>query len=88
VPIELGLESLICCAGGAAHLAGGHGGVQPRCPYRRGADLWQVPDGLDFAALDGQCRRGARSPPLPINGGRNAGMLAAQINATATRMLG
>ena len=80
--IERGLKVIICGAGGAAHLAGVTAAFT-NLPVIGVPILGKSTDGLDSLLSMVQMPPGVPVATVAINGGRNAGILAAQILATA-----
>ncbi len=79
--IERGLKVIICGAGGAAHLAGVTAAFTT-LPVIGVPILGKSTDGLDSLLSMVQMPPGVPVATVAINGGRNAGILAAQIIAT------
>jgi 5-(carboxyamino)imidazole ribonucleotide mutase len=84
--IERGLKVLICGAGGAAHLAGVTAAFTT-LPVIGVPILGKSTDGLDSLLSMVQMPPGVPVATVAINGGRNAGILAAQIIATGDATL-
>jgi 5-(carboxyamino)imidazole ribonucleotide mutase len=84
--IERGLKVLICGAGGAAHLAGVTAAFTT-LPVVGVPILGKSTDGLDSLLSMVQMPPGVPVATVAINGGRNAGILAAQIIATGDATL-
>jgi len=79
--IGRGLKVIICGAGGAAHLAGVTASFTT-LPIIGVPILGKSTDGLDSLLSMVQMPPGVPVATVAINGGRNAGILAAQIIAT------
>ena len=79
--ITRGLKVIICGAGGAAHLAGVTAAFTT-LPIIGVPILGKSTDGLDSLLSMVQMPPGVPVATVAINGGRNAGILAAQILAT------
>jgi 5-(carboxyamino)imidazole ribonucleotide mutase len=79
--IDRGLKVIICGAGGAAHLAGVTAAFTT-LPVIGVPILGKSTDGLDSLLSMVQMPPGVPVATVAINGGRNAGILAAQIIAT------
>lgn len=79
--IARGLGVIICGAGGAAHLAGVTAAFTT-LPVIGVPILGKATDGLDSLLSMVQMPPGVPVATVAINGGRNAGILAAQILAT------
>jgi 5-(carboxyamino)imidazole ribonucleotide mutase len=79
--ITRGLKVIICGAGGAAHLAGVTAAFTT-LPVIGVPILGKSMDGLDSLLSMVQMPPGVPVATVAINGGRNAGILAAQIIAT------
>jgi 5-(carboxyamino)imidazole ribonucleotide mutase len=79
--ISRGLKVIICGAGGAAHLAGVTAAFTI-LPVIGVPILGKSTDGLDSLLSMVQMPPGVPVATVAINGGRNAGILAAQIIAT------
>jgi 5-(carboxyamino)imidazole ribonucleotide mutase len=77
-----GIKAFICGAGGAAHLAGVTAAFTT-LPVIGVPILGKSTDGLDSLLSMVQMPPGVPVATVAINGGRNAGILAAQILATA-----
>ncbi len=77
-----GIKVFICGAGGAAHLAGVTAAFTT-LPVIGVPILGKSTDGLDSLLSMVQMPPGVPVATVAINGGRNAGILAAQILATA-----
>jgi 5-(carboxyamino)imidazole ribonucleotide mutase len=84
--IERGLKVIICGAGGAAHLAGVTAAFTT-LPIIGVPILGKSTDGLDSLLSMVQMPPGVPVATVAINGGRNAGILAAQIIATGDAAL-
>jgi 5-(carboxyamino)imidazole ribonucleotide mutase len=84
--IERGLKVIICGAGGAAHLAGVTAAFTT-LPVIGVPILGKSTDGLDSLLSMVQMPPGVPVATVAINGGRNAGILAAQIIATGDARL-
>ncbi len=84
--IERGLKVIICGAGGAAHLAGVTAAFTT-LPVIGVPILGKSTDGLDSLLSMVQMPPGVPVATVAINGGRNAGILAAQIIATGDATL-
>jgi len=84
--IERGLKVIICGAGGAAHLAGVTAAFTT-LPVIGVPILGKSTDGLDSLLSMVQMPPGVPVATVAINGGRNAGILAAQIIATGDERL-
>jgi 5-(carboxyamino)imidazole ribonucleotide mutase len=84
--IERGLKVIICGAGGAAHLAGVTAAFTT-LPVIGVPILGKSTDGLDSLLSMVQMPPGVPVATVAINGGRNAGILAAQIIATGDAAL-
>jgi len=84
--ITRGLKVLICGAGGAAHLAGVTAAFTT-LPVIGVPILGKSTDGLDSLLSMVQMPPGVPVATVAINGGRNAGILAAQIIATGDKRL-
>jgi 5-(carboxyamino)imidazole ribonucleotide mutase len=84
--IERGLKVIICGAGGAAHLAGVTAAFTT-LPVIGVPILGKAMDGLDSLLSMVQMPPGVPVATVAINGGRNAGILAAQIIATGDAAL-
>ena len=84
--IARGLKVIICGAGGAAHLAGVTAAFTT-LPVIGVPMLGQCMDGLDSLLSMVQMPPGVPVATVAINGGRNAGILAAQIIATGDTRL-
>jgi len=84
--IERGLKVIICGAGGAAHLAGVTAAFTT-LPVIGVPILGKSTDGLDSLLSMVQMPPGVPVATVAINGGRNAGILAAQILATGDARL-
>ncbi len=82
--IERGLKVIICGAGGAAHLAGVTAAFTT-LPIIGVPILGKSTDGLDSLLSMVQMPPGVPVATVAINGGRNAGILAAQINRHGRR---
>jgi 5-(carboxyamino)imidazole ribonucleotide mutase len=82
-----GLKVIICGAGGAAHLAGVTAAFTT-LPVIGVPILGKATDGLDSLLSMVQMPPGVPVATVAINGGRNAGILAAQIIATGDVKLG
>ncbi len=82
-----GLKVIICGAGGAAHLAGVTAAFTT-LPIIGVPILGKSTDGLDSLLSMVQMPPGVPVATVAINGGRNAGILAAQILATGDAKLG
>ena len=80
--IARGLKAIICGAGGAAHLAGVTAAFTT-LPVIGVPILGKSTDGMDSLLSMVQMPPGVPVATVAINGGRNAGILAAQIIATA-----
>jgi 5-(carboxyamino)imidazole ribonucleotide mutase len=85
--ITRGLKVIICGAGGAAHLAGVTAAFTT-LPIIGVPILGKSTDGLDSLLSMVQMPPGVPVATVAINGGRNAGILAAQILATGDAKLG
>jgi 5-(carboxyamino)imidazole ribonucleotide mutase len=79
--IARGLKVIVCGAGGAAHLAGVTAAFTT-LPVIGVPILGKSTDGLDSLLSTVQMPPGVPVATVAINGGRNAGILAAQIIAT------
>jgi 5-(carboxyamino)imidazole ribonucleotide mutase len=84
--IERGLKVMVCGAGGAAHLAGVTAAFTT-LPVIGVPILGKSTDGLDSLLSMVQMPPGVPVATVAINGGRNAGILAAQIIATGDMRL-
>jgi len=84
--MERGLKVIICGAGGAAHLAGVTAAFTT-LPVIGVPILGKSTDGLDSLLSMVQMPPGVPVATVAINGGRNAGILAAQIIATSDERL-
>jgi 5-(carboxyamino)imidazole ribonucleotide mutase len=84
--VERGLKVIICGAGGAAHLAGVTAAFTT-LPVIGVPILGKSTDGLDSLLSMVQMPPGVPVATVAINGGRNAGILAAQIIATGDSRL-
>src|ERR1700744_4219044 len=84
--IARGLKTIICGAGGAAHLAGVTAAFTT-LPVIGVPILGKSTDGLDSLLSMVQMPPGVPVATVAINGGRNAGILAAQIIATGDTAL-
>jgi 5-(carboxyamino)imidazole ribonucleotide mutase len=84
--ITRGLKVIICGAGGAAHLAGVTAAFTT-LPVIGVPILGKSMDGLDSLLSMVQMPPGVPVATVTINGGRNAGILAAQIIATGDTRL-
>jgi 5-(carboxyamino)imidazole ribonucleotide mutase len=84
--ITRGLKVIICGAGGAAHLAGVTAAFTT-LPVIGVPILGKSTDGLDSLLSMVQMPPGVPVATVAINGGRNAGILAAQIIATGDARL-
>ena len=84
--IGRGLKVIICGAGGAAHLAGVTASFTT-LPIIGVPILGKSTDGLDSLLSMVQMPPGVPVATVAINGGRNAGILAAQILATGDARL-
>ena len=84
--ITRGLKVIICGAGGAAHLAGVTAAFTT-LPVIGVPILGKSMDGLDSLLSMVQMPPGVPVATVAINGGRNAGILAAQIIATGDAIL-
>ena len=84
--IGRGLKVIICGAGGAAHLAGVTAAFTT-LPVIGVPILGKSTDGLDSLLSMVQMPPGVPVATVAINGGRNAGILAAQIIATGDTRL-
>ena len=84
--IDRGLKVIICGAGGAAHLAGVTAAFTT-LPVIGVPILGKSTDGLDSLLSMVQMPPGVPVATVAINGGRNAGILAAQIIATGDERL-
>lgn len=84
--MERGLKVIICGAGGAAHLAGVTAAFTT-LPVIGVPILGKSTDGLDSLLSMVQMPPGVPVATVAINGGRNAGILAAQIIATGDPQL-
>src|SRR5271170_4915375 len=84
--ITRGLKVIICGAGGAAHLAGVTAAFTT-LPVIGVPILGKSMDGLDSLLSMVQMPPGVPVATVAINGGRNAGILAAQIIATGDSAL-
>ena len=84
--ITRGLKVIICGAGGAAHLAGVTAAFTT-LPVIGVPILGKSTDGLDSLLSMVQMPPGVPVATVAINGGRNAGILAAQIIATGNAAL-
>ena len=84
--IDRGLKVIICGAGGAAHLAGVTAAFTT-LPVIGVPILGKSTDGLDSLLSMVQMPPGVPVATVAINGGRNAGILAAQILATGDARL-
>ena len=84
--IGRGLKVIICGAGGAAHLAGVTAAFTT-LPVIGVPILGKSTDGLDSLLSMVQMPPGVPVATVAINGGRNAGILAAQILATSDTRL-
>lgn len=84
--IARGLKVIICGAGGAAHLAGVTAAFTT-LPVIGVPILGKSTDGLDSLLSMVQMPPGVPVATVAINGGRNAGILAAQIIATGDAAL-
>jgi 5-(carboxyamino)imidazole ribonucleotide mutase len=84
--ITRGLKVIICGAGGAAHLAGVTAAFTT-LPVIGVPILGKSTDGLDSLLSMVQMPPGVPVATVAINGGRNAGILAAQIIATGDAYL-
>ena len=84
--IGRGLKVIICGAGGAAHLAGVTAAFTT-LPIIGVPILGKSTDGLDSLLSMVQMPPGVPVATVAINGGRNAGILAAQILATGDARL-
>ncbi|HSY74911.1 MAG TPA: 5-(carboxyamino)imidazole ribonucleotide mutase [Dongiaceae bacterium] len=84
--IARGLKIIICGAGGAAHLAGVTAAFTI-LPVIGVPILGKSMDGLDSLLSMVQMPPGVPVATVAINGGRNAGILAAQIIATGDARL-
>jgi len=84
--IKRGLKVIICGAGGAAHLAGVTAAFTT-LPVIGVPILGKSMDGLDSLLSMVQMPPGVPVATVAINGGRNAGILAAQIIATGDTRL-
>ena len=84
--IERGLKVMVCGAGGAAHLAGVTAAFTT-LPVIGVPILGKSTDGLDSLLSMVQMPPGVPVATVAINGGRNAGILAAQIIATGDSTL-
>lgn len=81
-----GIKVFICGAGGAAHLAGVTAAFTT-LPVIGIPILGKSTDGLDSLLSMVQMPPGVPVATVAINGGRNAGILAAQILATSDKRL-
>ena len=81
-----GLKAFICGAGGAAHLAGVTAAFTT-LPVIGVPILGKSTDGFDSLLSTVQMPPGVPVATVAINGGRNAGILAAQIIATGDASL-
>ncbi len=84
--IARGLKVIICGAGGAAHLAGVTAAFTT-LPVIGVPILGKATEGLDSLLSMVQMPPGVPVATVAINGGRNAGILAAQIIATGDATL-
>ena len=84
--IARGLKVIVCGAGGAAHLAGVTAAFTT-LPVIGVPILGKSTDGLDSLLSMVQMPPGVPVATVAINGGRNAGILAAQIIATGDATL-
>jgi len=84
--IARGLKVIVCGAGGAAHLAGVTAAFTT-LPVIGVPILGKSTDGLDSLLSMVQMPPGVPVATVAINGGRNAGILAAQILATGDATL-
>ena len=84
--VARGLKVIICGAGGAAHLAGVTAAFTT-LPIIGVPILGKSTDGLDSLLSMVQMPPGVPVATVAINGGRNAGILAAQIIATGDTRL-